>query len=538
MSLLAMSAAGSVVILAVIVIRALGVHRLPKETFTALWAVALLRLLVPAAVPSALSVYAWLTPPAAEAAQTLAAPDAPAGAGGRTVPAPAAAQTEGPAQRESAPDVPWRTLVWAAGALSCAGVFAGGYGKARRKFREAVPVENGFVRRWQEDHPLRRQVSVRLSGRVKTPVTYGLFRPVVLLGADADWNDESTMGFILAHEYGHIRRLDGLKKLVLAAAVCAHWFNPLVWAMFFLANRDMEMACDEQVVRRAEGDGRAAYARALIRMEEARNGLSPLVSRFSGNAMEERIVSIMKCRKLTGLTVAVSMLLTLGVTAVFATAAPERAPDGAPVPYDWGGAAVLLPMTEEELAAMFPEDEIRWWTPEEFAAWTEEQRPLLEAAVGSVPASGSVGGVVWTEAQSERVLAAYEDAARALERGAKLSRTINGDETVVAAVGFDWGAPAGPDQTVCDVETLLWGVGEDAGGGEPWKPWYHRCGGDGWSVSFGPSQTLVGLMGTAKAFFENRVAAGALPREEAAGLYQQMWDLYQQGRIPPGWQLK
>ena len=350
MSLLDMSVAGGVVILAVIVLRALGQNRLPKATFTVLWTVALLRLFIPAAVPSAVSVYAWF-PPQAEAAETAPAAVTPAPAEDRPAVLPAAdrgpseaAEQVSPAARDAAA-IPWRTVLWAAGALGCGGFFAGAYVHSRRKFREAVAAEDGFVRRWQESHPLHRRVSVRLSGRVDAPMTYGLFRPVILLPAGLDWRDEKGLGFILAHEYGHIRRLDGLRKLVLTAAVCLHWFNPLVWAMFILANRDMEMACDEQVVRAMETHTRADYARTLIRMEEARAGLMPLVSHFSANAMEERITAIMKSKKLTAWAVILSLILTVGVTAVFATSAPETEP--AETPYG--------PLEEEQ-----PSDWLAW----------------------------------------------------------------------------------------------------------------------------------------------------------------------------------
>ena len=64
-------------------------------------------------------------------------------------------------------------------------------------------------------------------------------------------------------------------SLLLIAAACVHWFNPLVWAMYVLANRDLELSCDETVLRRFGGDVRGAYARVLIRMEERRRGVQP-----------------------------------------------------------------------------------------------------------------------------------------------------------------------------------------------------------------------------------------------------------------------
>ena len=359
MSLLEMSFAGGMVILAVIVLRALAVHRLPRAMFTALWAVAVLRLLVPVTVPSAVSVYGWLeretAAPAAESAAPAATP-APVPAlspAGDTAPA---AEFAAPVEEAAAPagkgfQASWPTLVWAAGALGLGAYFALGYVTAFRRFREAVTVQDGFVRRWQDRHPLRRKVSVRLSGRVDAPMTYGLLRPVVLLPADTDWRDEERLGLILGHEYAHIRRLDGLRKLILTAAVCLHWFNPLVWVMLTLANRDMEMACDEQVVRGMDGDGRAGYARALIDMAEARSGLAPLVSHFSKSAMEERVTAIMKRKKITALAVMVSILLTVGVTAVFATgpAAQGSAPTARPTASPAAPAPSPSPAPEQEV---------------------------------------------------------------------------------------------------------------------------------------------------------------------------------------------
>ncbi len=543
MSLLDMSIAGGAVILAVTVIRALGANRLPRAMFTALWTVALVRLLVPVSVPSPVSVYAWLTPRIeavrAEPVRAEAAREDPAVSGGaerRDTEAAVPARTQSrPGDPEAgAADIPWGTLLWAAGALSCAGVFAESGLRARRRFREAIPVEDGFVRRWQQDHPLGRQVSVRLSGRVKTPVTYGVLRPVILLNADTDWKDEKTLGYILAHEYGHIRRLDGLKKPVLAAAVCLHWFNPLVWVMLTLANRDMEMACDGYAVRSVPGGSRADYARTLIRMEEAKSGLSPLVSHFSANAMEERIVSIMKCKKLTVWAVVMSLVLTLGVTAVFATGAPEQEAAMDPAPYDWGEAVVLLPMTEEKQESMFPADEIQWWTAEDFAAWVQEQRPLLEAAVGCEADSGTVIGT-WTKERSEKVLAAYEDIAAALEAGTgKLSRTVCGSGQTVVAVGFDWQLDMGSERTLrgYDVEALLWGGEDDWPEGVTGHVYSLELKpGEQW-VDLGPSQTLAGLFETIHACFRCLVRTGAVDSGQANDILQDWWTVHQGGEMP------
>jgi hypothetical protein len=142
---------------------------------------------------------------------------------------------------------------------------------------------------------------------------------VVLLPKSADRTDIARLRYVLAHEFTHIRRFDVLKKWMLAAALCVHWFNPLVWVMYILANRDVELSCDENVVRTSGEKTKSAYALTLIGLEEQRSGLSPLVSNFAKSAIEERIVSIMKIRKTSLVGILLAVVLVAGTTTAFAT---------------------------------------------------------------------------------------------------------------------------------------------------------------------------------------------------------------------------
>lgn len=322
MSLLEMSFAGGVLILAVIVLRSLTLNRLPKGTFLALWAVAVLRLLVPFSIPSPVSVYTL-------AERTPLRTVAPAIRDASAIPAMETAEqgaaiglppTTGPAASSPLPVWFW---VWLAGAAACGAFFLISYFRCRRAFRTALPVEDQGLLDWLAGRKLRRTVSLRRSDRVDAPLTYGLLRPVILL-------PEAGAGvsrYALEHELVHIRRLDALWKPLLAFTACVHWFNPLVWCMFVLANRDMELRCDEAVVRRFGTGSRSAYALALISMEEKRSGLGPFASAFSKNASEERIRAIMKIKKrsLAAILAAAALVCCVGVG--FATsAARDRTP--------------------------------------------------------------------------------------------------------------------------------------------------------------------------------------------------------------------
>lgn len=327
MKLLQMSLAGGVMILVITVIRALAIERLPKKTFLALWAAALARLLAPVSLPSALSIYSLLArraPAAAEWTAVPALPDLPVAA--ETAAAAAAQQT---ASAPAAQPPVWM-IVWAVGAAVCAVVFAVAYGRCCREFRASFPVENDVIRRWLQSHPLRRTIAIRQSGRISSPLTFGVLRPVILMPKKTVWTDETALRYVLEHEFVHIQRFDVLSKLLLIAAVCIHWFNPLVWVMYVLANRDLELSCDETVLRRFGGDVRAAYARVLIRMEAARGGFAPLCNHFGKTAIEERITAIMKTKRITIVSLGLAALLVAGTVTVFATSA-KSGTSGTPV---------------------------------------------------------------------------------------------------------------------------------------------------------------------------------------------------------------
>lgn len=340
MNLLELTIQGGVLIGAILLLRLLGRYRLPGWTFRILWGVALVRLLVPLALPSQWSVYTGLDRLAdrAETVQTAPAPqpgpsviwtapseepshsDVPA-APSEPVPSP---EPEGAAQ--AAPiEVPWHIVLWGTGAGLLALAFAVSYGRNVAVFRAALPLDSPALDRWRGQLPELRRVPIRRCDRVRSPLTYGLVRPVILLPKGLDYEQEEV-GYILLHEGTHIKHRDAWWKLFLAAALCVHWFNPLVWCMYVWANRDLERCCDESVVRRCGLEARSEYALTLLKWEERRSGLLPLCSNFGTPILKERVVFIMKLKKQSAAAVALTLALVMGTTVVFATGpAPEMA---------------------------------------------------------------------------------------------------------------------------------------------------------------------------------------------------------------------
>ena len=317
MNLLQMSISGAVMILVIVIVRALAVNKLPKRTFLVLWGVVAVRLLIPYSLQSAFSAYSLLgqlTSIGQAVNDSPAVPFTPMVVAHNVTPLPAADDTAAAAAD------PW-IIVWMAGALACAAFFAMTYLKCRRKFKASLPVDNEYAKLWPNEHRIYRTIEIRQSGRISAPLTYGVFRPVILMPKTTDWGDPNTLKYVLTHEYVHIRRFDAVTKLVLTVTLCIHWFNPTVWIMYALANRDIELSCDETVIRRFGERTKATYAMTLIRMEETKSGLTPLCNNFSKNAIEERIIAIMKIKKTSLAALIAAAVLVVGMTAVFATSA-------------------------------------------------------------------------------------------------------------------------------------------------------------------------------------------------------------------------
>ncbi|WP_308528235.1 M56 family metallopeptidase [uncultured Oscillibacter sp.] len=330
MSLFQMSVAGGVLILFIVVIRAVAIHRLPKTTFFVLWLIAALRLLLPLSIPlpGGLPVNVASISDAVQdfAAQNFVQENE--GGSSSTQAPPSFAPNVEPgvqfqATAQEIERVPVFVVVWLAGSLLLAAYFAISYLRSLQKFRMSLPDNTPYVQRWLSEHRITRPLEVRSSDLISSPLTYGILRPVILLPKKFDRSDETALQYVLAHEYIHIRRFDAITKILFAATLCVHWFNPLVWVMYVLANRDVELSCDGCVLRMLGEKERSAYARALIRMEERKNGMSALYSHFSKNAITERIEAIMKFKKTSIAACALALVVTVGATTAFAVSSSD-----------------------------------------------------------------------------------------------------------------------------------------------------------------------------------------------------------------------
>ena len=432
MSLFQMSVAGGVLILFIVVIRALAIHRLPKTTFLALWMIAALRLLLPFSIPLPFNIHIGLDVfsdvvqelPSGNIGSPLPGENLPSYDTGAAAPSPA---TEHISTFE---------ILWLVGVLLLALYFFISYFRSMQKFRMSIPDNTPYIREWLTTHQITRSIEARSSDLISSPLTYGILHPVILLPKKLDRNDQAALKYVLTHEYVHIRRFDAITKLLFAAVLCIHWFNPLAWVLYVLANRDVELSCDAWVIRMMGAKNRSSYALMLIKMEERRNGMSALYSHFGKNAISERIEAIMKFKKTSTIACALALVLVVGATTAFANSDvnhentdtaqfvgyTRNLGNGTEYSVDNGETWI----SEEKYNELYPQLDIVYWTYEEYKEYLEEQIPVWQSLIGAKYKNVKGEWVEWTQETVYQCIAQAEEELEAIKNGALVSRTIDG----------------------------------------------------------------------------------------------------------------
>ncbi|MGI5879180.1 MAG: M56 family metallopeptidase [Syntrophomonadaceae bacterium] len=146
---------------------------------------------------------------------------------------------------------------------------------------------------------------------IKTPFVLGLIQPGIYIPTNLSG---SELGYIIKHEETHIRRYDYIIKPVAFLALVIHWFNPLIWISYFLMVKDMEMSCDESVMKQFSGDIRASYSNSLLSLSIKQSGLlSPLA--FGESNVKSRIKNVLNYRKPAFWTVVIIAVAAIVISA-------------------------------------------------------------------------------------------------------------------------------------------------------------------------------------------------------------------------------
>lgn len=187
-------------------------------------------------------------------------------------------------------------IIWLIGVIIVAGIFIGSHLIQRRLYCMALPVKDVYFVKWKEQHSLKRKVEIKELDRIALPLTYGVIRPVILLPAHRNIK-EDTLAFVLEHEFIHIKHLDVLLKWILVLVCSVYWYNPLIWVMCFFVNRDVELSCDELLLKHQGQEYKKGYLRVLLNWEEQKTERGILCSSFCKYPIEERIRVMAKAGK-------------------------------------------------------------------------------------------------------------------------------------------------------------------------------------------------------------------------------------------------
>ena len=167
---------------------------------------------------------------------------------------------------------------------------------------------------------LKRAILIREnlfhSDMLISPVLSGLLRPKIILPHSLD-PDSREAEMIIAHENVHKNRLDNLWRLLGIAITCLHWFNPLAWVMLKYCLKDMELSCDETVIRQYSDEERKVYAGTLLRFAQEQRTL--VSTAFGQSGVKVRIVNILNYRQMTFVGAVASLLFILAITIVLIT---------------------------------------------------------------------------------------------------------------------------------------------------------------------------------------------------------------------------
>ncbi len=275
------SIAASWIVIAVLVLR-LCLKKTPKWVNVLLWGIVAVRLIFPFSIESALS----LIPSAETVSPSIMMEQTPSVQTG--VPAldqvinPVIDHSLSPAPGASANPlqiwIPVLTVIWLLGVAALFLYSAVSYRRLRRRVCEAVILRDNIY-----------QIE-----NVCSPFVLGIIRPKIYLPYHMD---KREMDHVIAHEQTHIRRRDHWWKPLGFLLLTVHWFNPLLWLGYILLCRDIELACDEKVIREMGSEQRADYTQALVSCSVSRRSIAACPLAFGEVGIKERVKSVMNYKK-------------------------------------------------------------------------------------------------------------------------------------------------------------------------------------------------------------------------------------------------
>lgn len=337
LTLLHMSLAASALVVVVVVLRLL-LKRAPKAIHCALWAMVALRLLLPFSVESSFSLIPqdvadrellteWqddyvgdvtvIYDDSALYRDAVAAgrePFADGEGGYYVVTAPDRLDAPDTVETAVLPILGW---VWLTGCAAMLLYAAVSFFRIRKRVQLSLPLRDNI---WRCE-------------AVDSPFILGFFRPNIYLPYDMD---EGQAQYVIAHEEAHLRRRDHWWKPLGFLLLALYWFNPLLWVAYILLCRDIELACDERVIRDMDASAKKAYSEALLSCSLPRHMVAACPLAFGEVGVKKRIASVLNYKKPAFWVLVVAILACVVVAVCFLTS-PKDTIEGKVYSYEKSG---------------------------------------------------------------------------------------------------------------------------------------------------------------------------------------------------------
>ena len=303
LKLVNLSISASWLILAVLVLRVV-LKKAPKWVMPLLWGVVALRLVCLFSIESALSlipsaetipseIVTETREPVLYEQATLDIVTNP------TLPS-AAEVPVGVSRQQAQVDFNIYSILWLAGMSALLVHALVSAGKLKRKLATAILLRDNIYE----------------SEFVDSPFIFGVVKPNIYLPMHMD---EGTAAYVIAHEHAHLARRDHWWKVLGYLVLALHWFNPLVWVAYILFCRDIELACDEKVVRGLDGAARADYSQALLSCAAPKRAVAACPLAFGEGNIKTRVKSALHYKKPAFWVAAAAVLAVVIVAVCFLT---------------------------------------------------------------------------------------------------------------------------------------------------------------------------------------------------------------------------
>lgn len=303
LKLVNLSISASWLILAVLVLRVV-LKKAPKWVMPLLWGVVALRLVCPFSIESALSlipsaetipseIVTETREPVLYEQATLDIVTNP------TLPS-AAEVPVGVSRQQAQVDFNIYSVLWLAGMAALLVHALVSAGKLKRKLATAILLRDNIYE----------------SEFVDSPFVFGVVKPNIYLPMHMD---EGTAAYVIAHEHAHLARRDHWWKVLGYLVLALHWFNPLVWVAYILFCRDIELACDEKVVKGLDGAARADYSQALLSCAAPKRAVAACPLAFGEGNIKMRVKSALHYKKPAFWVAAAAVLAVVIVAVCFLT---------------------------------------------------------------------------------------------------------------------------------------------------------------------------------------------------------------------------